>query len=129
MYYVAVGIIALVFIWRIRVGLKKGMVGEIISLISMVIAGVCLALILTAVDSYVEEQITKVIQAVISLFVLCLIYKIVSVLFTSLKLISNLPIIKGLNALLGAVLGAAEAVVIVAIAVRLLKYFSISLLS
>ncbi len=129
MYYVAVGVIVLIFIWRIRTGFKKGMVGEIISLISMVIAGLCLALILTAIDSYVEEQITKVIQAVISLFVLCLLYKIVSVLFTSLKLISNLPIIKGLNALLGAVLGAAEAVVIVAIAVRLLKYFSISLLS
>ncbi len=127
MYYVALVIIAIIFIWRIVAGFKKGMIGEIISLLSMVIAGFCLALILMAIDGYMEAQITKLIQAVIALFVLCLIYKIVSVLFTSLKLISKLPIINGLNALLGAVLGAAEAVVLVAIIVRVLKYFSIGL--
>lgn len=128
MEFAASVIIILIFIGRIVRGFKKGLVQEIISLISMIIAGVCLYLILSAVGSYKDEQIGKTIQMVISLFVVCFIYKIVSVLFTSLKLISNLPIIKGLNALLGAVLGAVEAVVIVIIIVEILKFFSISLL-
>lgn len=127
MYYVALAIIVIIFLWRIKAGFKKGMIGEIISLISLVIAGFCLALILSAVGNYMNDQIGKVVQILIVLFVVCFIYRIANVLFTSLRLISKLPVIKGLNALLGAVLGAVEAVVIVVFAVRLLKYFSIAL--
>ncbi len=128
MYYVAWAIVILVFLWRIIAGFKKGMVGEIISILSMAVAGFCLVLILTAVGGYMDKEMGKVIQMIVVLFVVCVIYKVVSVLFTSLKLISNLPIIKGLNALLGAALGAVEAVIIVVILVQILKYFSVSLL-
>ncbi len=58
MYYVALVIIAIIFIWRIVAGFKKGMIGEIISLLSMVIAGFCLALILMAIDGYMEQTRT-----------------------------------------------------------------------
>lgn len=128
MYYAAWLIIILIFIWRVTAGFKKGLIGEIISLISMIVAGFCLVVILSAVGSYLNAQMGKLLQMILVLFVVCFIYKIVNVLFTSLKLISKLPVIKILNSLLGAVFGAAEAVVIVVILVRLLKYFSISLL-
>ena len=39
MYYAALIIIALIFIWRMTVGFRKGMVQEIISLIAMAVAG------------------------------------------------------------------------------------------
>lgn len=46
MYYAALIVIALVFIWRITAGFKKGMVQELISLIAMAAAGICVLLIL-----------------------------------------------------------------------------------
>ena len=102
MYYIALIIIAIIFIWRITAGFHKGMIQEIISLIAMVIAGACVVLILGAVGSYLNQEIGKTIQMVAVLAVVCLIYRLVHILFTSLELISKLPIIKGVDKLLGA---------------------------
>ena len=62
MYYFALIIIALIFIWRVAVGFRKGMVQEIISLIAMGVAGICVILILGAIGSYFDQEIGKVIQ-------------------------------------------------------------------
>lgn len=129
MYYVALIIIVLIFIWRITAGFKKGMVQEIISLIAMAVAGVCVVLILGAIGSYLEKEISKTIEIVVVLFVVCTVYRLVHVLFTSLELISKLPIIKGLDRLLGAVFGAAEAGLIVGLLVYFLKNWGLSILT
>ena len=55
MYYVALFIIALIFIWRMTAGFKKGMVQEIISLVAMAVAGACVVLILGAIGSYMDK--------------------------------------------------------------------------
>lgn len=129
MYYIALIIIAIIFIWRITAGFRKGMIQEIISLIAMVIAGVCVILILGAAGSYLNQEIGKTIQMVAVLAVVCLIYRLVHVLFTSLELISKLPIIKGVDKLLGAVVGLAEAVLIVGFLVYFLKNWGLSILT
>lgn len=128
MYYIALGIIVIIFIWRITAGFRKGMVQEITSLIAMAIAGVCVVLILGAVGSYWNKEIGKTIQIVVVLIVVCLIYRLIHILFTSLELISKLPIIKGLDKLLGAVVGAAEAGLIVGVLVYFLKNWGLSFL-
>lgn len=129
MYYIALIIIALIFIWRITTGFRKGMVQEIISLIAMVVAGVCIFLIMGAVGNYLNHEIGKMVQVVVVLFVVCIVYRLVHVLFTSLELISKLPIIKGLDKLLGALIGCVEAVLIVAALVYLLKNWGLSILA
>lgn len=126
MYYVALVIVALIFIWRIAAGFKKGMVQEIISLIAMGVAGFCIVLILGAVGSYLDKEIGQVIQFIVVLIVVCLAYRLVNILFTSLQLISKLPIIKGLDKLLGAVVGMAEAGLIVGVLVHFLKNWGLS---
>ena len=128
MYYFALIIIALIFIWRVAVGFRKGMVQEIISLIAMGVAGICVILILGAIGSYFDQEIGKVIQTVLILFAVCLVYRLVHVLFTSLELVSKLPIVKGLDKLLGAVIGCAEAVLIVGLLVYFLKKWGLSML-
>lgn len=128
MYYIALIIIAIIFIWRIVAGFRKGMVQEIISLIAMGVAGFCVVLILGAVGSYLNQEIGKTIQMVAVLIVVCLIYRLVHILFTSLELISKLPIIKGLDKLLGAVVGLAEAGLIVGFLVYFLKNWGLSIL-
>lgn len=129
MYYIALIIIAIIFIWRITAGFRKGMVQEIISLIAMAIAGVCVILILGAIGSYLNQEIGKTIQMVVVLIVVCLIYRLVHVLFISLELISKLPIVKGVDKLLGAAVGMAEAALIVGFIVYFLKNWGLSVLS
>ncbi len=129
MYYIALALIAVIFIWRIAAGFRRGMVREIISLIAMAVAGVCVVLIIGAVGSYLEKEISKTITMVAVLFIVCVVYRLVHVLFTSLELISRLPVIKGVDKLLGAVTGAAEAGVIVGVLVYLLKSWGLSVLA
>ncbi|MDE7251302.1 MAG: CvpA family protein [Lachnospiraceae bacterium] len=129
MYYIALIIIALIFIWRVTAGFRKGMVQEIVSLIAMAVAGVCIFLILGAVGNYLNHEIGKMVQIIVVLFVVCLVYRLVHILFTSLKLISKLPVIKGVDKLLEALIGCAEAALIVGVLVYLLKNWGLSFLA
>lgn len=129
MYYIAIVIILLIFIWRIAAGFRRGMVQELIALIAVAVAGFCIVLILGAIGSYMNKEIAKVIEIAAVLFVVCLVYRLVHVLFTSLELISKLPIIKGLDKLLGAGLGFIEAAVIVGVLVYFLKNWGLSVLT
>ena len=128
MYYVSLAVIAIIFIWRMIAGFRKGMVQEVISLIAMAVAGVCVVLILGAIGSYLDREIGRVIQIVAVLFAVCLVYRLVHTLFTSLELISKLPIIKGLDKLLGIVVGFVEAVLIVGVLVYFFKNWGLSIL-
>ena len=128
MYYISLIIIALIFIWRAAAGFRKGMVQEIISLIAMAVAGFCVILILGAVGSYLNREIGKSVEMAVVLFVVCLVYRLIQVLFTSLELISRLPVIKWLDKLLGIVVGLAEAGLLVGLLVYFLKNLGLSIL-
>ncbi len=129
MYYIALIIIAIIFIWRVAAGFRKGMVQEVISLIAMVVAGFCALLIIGAIESYLDREIGRTIQMVMVLFIVCLVYRLVHVLFTSLELISRLPLVKGLDKILGAIVGLAEAILIVGFLVHVLKNWGLSILA
>lgn len=129
MYYIALIIIALIFIWRIAVGFRKGMMQEIVSLIAMAAAGVCIFLIMGAIGNYLDHEIGKMIQIVVVLLGVCFVYRLIHTLFVSLELISKLPIIKGVDKLLGAVVGFVEAALIVGLLVYLLKNWGLSVLA
>lgn len=129
MYYVALIAIGFIFIWRIAAGFKKGMVQELLSLIAAAVAGICMILILGAVGSYFENDIGQMIKTVLVLLVVCAVYRLVNILFTSLKLISKLPIIKSVDKLLGIVIGFAEAGIIVVLLIHLLKNWGLSILT
>ncbi len=126
MYFVALIIIVLIFIWRIAAGFKKGMVHEIVSLIAMAVAGFCMLLIFAAVESYFNKEMGQLIQFVLVLLAVCIVYRLINTLFTSLQLISKLPIIKGLDKILGAVVGLAEAGILVGILVYVIKSWGLS---
>lgn len=126
MYYIALAVIALIFIWRMATGFHKGMVQELISLVAMAAAGVCVVLILGAVGSYIDREIAQVVQTVLVLLVVCFVYKLVHLLFTSLELVSKMPLVKGADKLLGLVIGFVEAGMIVILLVRILKNWGVS---
>ena len=125
MYSAALAGIILIFLWRMAAGFRKGMVQEIISLIAMAAAGVCVFLIIGAVGSFMDQEIGSLIQIVAVLIAVCLAYRLVNLLFVSLKLISKLPIVKGLDKVLGAVVGFAEAGILVRFLVQIIKNWGI----
>ncbi len=128
MYYIALIMIVLIFIWRMVTGFKKGMVQELLSIIASVAAGICMLLIFGAVGSYFENKIGEVIKIVVVLLVFCAVYRLINVLFTSLKLISKLPIVKSVDKLMGVVVGFVEAAVLVICIVELLKNWGLAVL-
>ena len=81
MYYAALVVIVFIFIWRIVAGFKRGMIQELVSLIAMVVAGFCMILILGAVGSYLEREIGQLIQFISVLLVVCIVYRLVNILF------------------------------------------------
>ncbi len=129
MYYISLAVILIIFIWRVMAGLRKGMVQELISLIAMAVAGFCVVLIIGAIGSYMDQEMNRSVQFIAVLFAVCVVYRLVHVLFTSLELIAKLPVVKGLDKLMGAVIGVAEAGVIVGILVYFLKNWGLSVLA
>lgn len=129
MYYIVLAVIGLIFIWRIAAGFRKGMVQELVSLIAMAAAGVCIILIFGAIGSYMDKEMGKLVQMIFVLIAVCLVYRLVNILFTSLELIAGLPVIKGLDKILGAVLGCVEAGIIAGILVYFVKNWGLSILA
>lgn len=121
MYYAALIVIVLIFIWRMTAGFKRGMVQEIISLIAMAAAGICVVLLIGAAGSYLDQEIGRLIETIAVLLVVCLVYRLINILFVSLKLISKLPIVKGLDKVLGAAVGFVEAGILVGLLVHVIK--------
>ncbi len=128
MYYIALGIIVLIFIWRITVGFKRGMVKEIVSLIATAVGGFCVVLILSAINSYMDKEIGQLVQVIIALIIICFGYRLAHLVLTSIGLAVKLPVLKGLDKILGAVIGFVEAGVIVGVLVYILKNWGLSFL-
>lgn len=127
-FYLAVVVIMIIVIWRLAAGFKKGFVKELLSLFALGIAGVSAYLLLGVVGSYQSREIGRLIQIVIFWLMIGVVYKLVSLLFSSLKLISKLPVIRGADKLLGALLGVLEGFVIVCYALYWLKDWGMSVL-
>ncbi len=126
MYYVALIAIALIFIWRIVVGFKKGMVQEVVSLVALAIGVVCAVLLLSAVSSYVDKEIGQLIKTILIIGVVCLAYKLIHVFLVSIGLVAKLPVVKGFDKLLGAAIGFVEALAIVGAVIYILKAWGLA---
>ncbi len=91
-------------------GYKKGMVKEIISLVSLIVLSAVVALLAKGFGSYQKGEIVQLVVAVILLALLGLVHHLLGVVFFSAKLISKLPVIHFVNKLLGIVFGLLEVI-------------------
>ena len=112
-FILAVAGIIMIIIWRMVSGFKKGMAQEMLSLLVMVIAGICAFLLLGAIGSYLNREIGRLLQIIFLLVVVCSVYKLVNVFFTAIQLVSKLPVIRSADKLFGAIFGIIEGIVIV----------------
>lgn len=105
-------IAAVAALYKLIDGFKKGIIKEIISLVSMVVLCMAAGLVAYGAKNYMSGKVAGVI---IAFFLLCLIglaHHFLGVVFFSAKVIAKLPVIHFADKLLGAVFGIFEVVLI-----------------
>ena len=106
-------IVIVLAIYKVCDGFKKGMIKEIISLVSMLILAALAALIAGGVASYNSGKILNVIVAVVLLVLLSVVHNILRLVFFSAKMISKLPVIHSADKLLGVAFGLLELLIFI----------------
>ena len=127
-FFLATAGIIIIILWRMVSGFRKGMVQEILSLIAMAVAGFCAYLLLGAIGSYLNREIGRLIQIILLLLIVCAVYKLANLIFTSISLVSRLPVIRSADKLLGAVFGILEGIIITGYILYWLKNWGLSVL-
>lgn len=105
-------IVIILAVYKVVDGYKKGMVKEIVSLVSMAVLCAVAALIAGGVSSYNSGKIFNVIVAVVLLLLVLIAHQLLKVVFFSAKLVSKLPVVHFVNKLLGMVFGVFEVVLL-----------------
>lgn len=99
----------LLFIWRTKKGFCNGIMKEIVTILSGAVSLVSVALLFLAVRSYMVDAKIVLALCIIGLIVIGIVFKLCNLIFRPILALSNISVIGGLNKILGAVLGASEA--------------------
>lgn len=121
-------VVFLLFIWRIRGGYTCGMMQEVVNLLSGVISLACVALVFLAVTSAMNKSTHILTVCIIALVLLGILFKICRLIFAPLLAVGSISIVSGINKLLGAVMGAAEACLLAYFSYKALAHFGIYVL-
>lgn len=105
-------IVLAAMLFKIVDGYKKGMIKEIISLVSLAVLCTVIALIAGGISSYQDGRFFNVAAAFILLLILGIVHHLLSLVFFSAKMVSKLPVVHFVDKLLGVVFGVFEVVVL-----------------
>lgn len=119
-------VVALLLLGGAIKGFQNGLVKELSTLIGLIGALAAGAAVVAALRNYQSKNTMNLIIAVICLVVILLAFKIIDFILTSLKLLSNIPLIRGVDKLLGIAAGLAEGIVVIWIAFLLISAFDIA---
>lgn len=125
---VMLAIVVICVLFKIVDGYKKGMVKEIISLVTLTVIGIMVLLISRGLHSYMEKEIVGVIIAVVLLALLGIVHHLLGVVLFSAKMIAKLPVVHWANKVLGAVFGALEVILILQIVYVFIMYFGLGMI-
>ncbi len=105
-------VVAIAVLVKMVDGYRKGIVKEVISLVSLVVLSVVAALVAYGVNSYHDGRVFNVAVVVILLILLLTAHHLLGLVFFSAKLATKLPVIHFVDKLLGIVFGAFEVVLV-----------------
>lgn len=108
--FIFVLIIFFLFIWRIKKGFCNGIMKEIVTILSGIVSLISVALVFFAVSSYRAKAMSTLTLCIIGLTVIGIVFKLCSLIFRPILALSNISVIGGFNKILGAVMGAVEAI-------------------
>ena len=105
-------IVLIVFVIFLVRALKNGFVKELCEFVSAIIASIAILLLAFAIHGVFDKDKIQFVVAVVLIVLLGIIYKLLSLFFTSLKLVSKIPVVKVLDKILGVVMAVLEIVVL-----------------
>ena len=94
-------------------GYKRGMVEELNATIALILALAAISMCVVAVSGYMEHVTLRTILGIVCMTIAILVYRITDFILSSLKIISSIPVIRGVNKLLGFGVGVLEAVLLI----------------
>ena len=94
-------------------GYKRGMVEELNATIALILALAAISMFVVAVSGYMEHVTLRTILGIVCMTIAILVYRITDFILSSLKIISSIPVIRGVNKLLGFGVGVLEAVLLI----------------
>lgn len=105
-------IVVIAALCKVVDGYKKGMIKEIVSLISMVVLCIVAALVAYGVNSYHDGKGFNVAVVAVLLILVLSVHHLLGLVFFSAKLFSKLPIVHFVDKMLGIVFGIFEVVLV-----------------
>lgn len=104
--------LAMIMIWRITAGVKRGVVREIIALVNIIFAVLVLGLCSMIYNAYNEKNYIAIAVMVVVIAVISAVYSVLKLVLFPAKVVTKLPVVSGADKLLGVIFGVAETVVI-----------------
>lgn len=111
--YIVLIVVALIYIWRMFMGYRNGLIDEVGALADIVIVSVAVVAGIVVIESILGKNLIGFLVSGIILLVILIARKLLRFVFCSLGLIAKLPVLSGLNRFLGTLAGMTEATVIV----------------
>lgn len=124
MNYMTYAVIAILVVFAL-IGYMKGLVGEITTFIALVLGVIGLALVMLVVDNALDEEFDDALLILLFLLVFIMLVQLIKVLLKTVKFLAKLPLINGVNKLLGTLLGIAEGVVVVWVCFILISKYNV----
>lgn len=111
--YIVLGVVILIYIWRIFSGSRNGLIDEVGALADIVIVSFAVVAGIVVVESILGKNLIGFLVSGIILLVILLARKLIRLIFCSLGLIARLPLLNGLNRFLGTLAGIIEATAVI----------------
>lgn len=125
MNFMVIGAFAILAIC-IVVGHIKGIIGELTSVVALVLSIAGMALFVVLIDHSLDREFGDALMAGVFLLVFIILVQLIKVLIGAIKIFSKLPIINGMNKLLGTILGIVEGLLIVWMLIIVLGQYNIN---
>ncbi len=106
-------VVVCLFLWRISYGTNNGLFAEAAGLIAVIAAFAAIYYIMNIAGNVLNKNFGNILPKVGYLVVAFIVYKVMTAIGNSLRNIKKIPILGGLDRLMGGVMGAIEAYLIV----------------
>lgn len=119
----------IILIIRVVKATKRGLVQEICSLVAMIAGCIVIIALAFAVRRYISQDKVVFVVTLFLIAIFGLVYKLLSGFLEAIKLVAKLPGIKVADKILGAVIGVAEAVLVVWMVYSVTDIMNVSIIS
>ena len=105
-------VFALIMLWRIAMGMKRGIVREVIAFINVIFVALVLGLLSMTINAYHAGNYLGIALFVLGIVIVSIVYSILKIVFFPVKVISKLPVVSSADKLLGLLIGVAETLIV-----------------